>query len=71
MIIPVSSDTECSLSLPPIVVEGPVSIVLGNDTEEGPDCEDDLLAEDDNIIDFDELDDFEDGDVVKGGDHDE
>ena len=69
LIIPVSSDTQCSLSLPPLVVEAAVSIVLGNDTEEEPDSEDDLLVEDDNFFDFEELDDLEDGDIVEGGDH--
>ena len=68
--VPVGSNTEFSLSLPPVAVEGPVSIVLHNDTEEELDSDDDLLAEDDNTADYDELDDLEDGDVMRDGDYD-
>ncbi len=68
--IPISSDTQCSLSLPPIVLKTAVSVVRGNDTEEEPDSEDDLLVEDEIFFDFDELDDFEDSDAMEGVDHD-
>ena len=59
LVVPVGSETAFSLRLPPVTVDAPVSIVLGDDAEEEPDSEDDLATEDDHLIDFDELDDPE------------
>ena len=59
LVVPVGSKTAFSLRLPPVTVDAPVSIVLGDDAEEEPDSEDDLATEDDHLIDFDELDDPE------------
>ena len=56
LLVPVGSETAFSLNLPPVSVDAPVSIVLGDDTDEEPDSEDDLVAEDDDRVDFDELD---------------
>ena len=59
LVVPVGSETAFSLRLPPVTVDAPVSIVLGDDAEEEPDSEDDLATEDDHLIDFDGLDDPE------------
>ena len=59
LVVPVGSETAFSLRLPPVIVNAPVSIILGDDAEEEPDSEDDLAVEDEHIIDFDELDDPE------------
>ena len=45
LLIPVGSETAFSLRLPPLSVDAPVSIILGDDTEEEPDGEDDMVME--------------------------
>lgn len=59
LVASVGSETAFSLRLPPVAVNAPVSILLGDDAEEEPDSEDDLAAEDDDVIDFDKSDDSE------------
>lgn len=68
LLVPVGSETSFSLRLPPVSVDAPVSIVLGDDTDDEPDREDDLVAEDDDLSDFDELDDPE--EPIDADDHD-
>ena len=59
LMAPVGSETEFSLRLPPVAVNAPVSIVIGDDTGEAPDSDDDLAAENDDVIDYFNPDDFD------------